>query len=83
MEQKLLAAIVGAVAAYIQQEESATNALRSEVNYWRLSGWGAHMNARVNVRQIVPQSGKGIWWYFGLEKSMADRVRWKIGKYGK
>ena len=73
MEQKLLTAIMGAVAVYIQQEESSQSA--SGINAWRLLGQRAQMTARTNARQVTPLPGRGVWRYCGLEKLMTARAR--------
>lgn len=68
MEPKLLTAIMGAVALYIQQEESSQSA--SGINAWRLLGQRAQMSARNNARQLTPLPERGLWRYCGLEKLM-------------
>lgn len=75
MEQKLLAAIMGVVAAYIQQEDGSQNTARG-MNAWWLLGQRWQINARTNARQVKPLPGMGVWRYCGLEKLMAARVRW-------
>ena len=74
MDPKLLTAIMGAVAAYMQQEESSQSA--SAINAWRLLGQRAQMSARTNARRVTPLPDRGLWRYFGLEKLMTARAKW-------
>jgi hypothetical protein len=74
MNPGILAAITGAVAAYIQDEESAHNASRDELNFWRLSGRMAQMNRRINAWQAMSQRGNDAWKYYGLERLMAAQT---------
>ena len=80
MEQRLLAAIMGAVTAYIQQEQGGRATSGIGKNAWRLLGQRAQMSARTNARQANPLPGSGVWRYRGLEKLMVTRVRRELRK---
>ncbi|MFC1905610.1 hypothetical protein ACFLXL_02240 [Chloroflexota bacterium] len=78
MEQKVLAAIMGAVTAYIQQEENDRGVYRNKSNAWWLLGQRRQMNA--NTSQTIPILGREAWRYGGLERSMIIGKGWNINK---
>jgi hypothetical protein len=81
MEKSLLAAIIGAVSAYIQQEEISSAATENRGGAWRLGGQLETMRSRTNASNAVrPHFGKGLWRYSRLEESITARARWKVRK---
>jgi hypothetical protein len=80
MEKNLLAAIMGAVGAYIQQEEASRTDSRVGISTWRLLGQRQQVRARTNAKRIRPQPRGGVWRYYNLGESMTSRTRWIVEK---
>ncbi len=81
MEKSLLAAIIGAVSAYIQQEEISRATTENGSGSWWLKGQREPMKAQTNASIVVrPHLGKGLWRYSRLEESITARARWKVRK---
>jgi hypothetical protein len=78
MEKDLLAAITGAVAAYIQQEDMPKAAFESRMSAWRLFGLLQLMGARTNSKVVKLPSRRSTWRFSGLQKSMRARAMWGI-----
>jgi hypothetical protein len=81
MKKSLLAATIGAVSAYIQQEGISRTATENRGGTRRLGGQLETMKARTNASIVVrPRFGKGLWRHSTLEESTTARARWKVRK---
>jgi hypothetical protein len=79
MEKNLLAAIMGAISAYIQQGEASQAASNGMTSWW-LRGQREQVRARTNVQGIKHQPGVVTWRHYGLEEAMTARARLMIKK---
>jgi hypothetical protein len=81
MKKSLLAATIGAVSAYIQQEGISRTATEHRGDTWWLGGQLETMKARTNASIVIrPRFGKGLWRHSRPEESTAARARWKVRK---
>jgi hypothetical protein len=78
MDKNLLAAIIGAVSAYIQQEGVSRVVTENVSSAWWLRGQRELMASRINTRGVFrPNWRKDTWQRSRLNESMAARARWK------
>ena len=79
MDKNLLAAIIGAVSAYIQQEGVSRVSAENVSSTWWLRGQRELMTSRINTRGVFrPNWGKDTWQRSRLNESITARARWKI-----
>lgn len=79
MDKNLLAAIIGAVSAYIQQEGVSKAGKENVSSTWWFRGQRELVMSRVNTRGVFrPNWGKDTWQRSRLNESMASNPNWKI-----
>jgi hypothetical protein len=82
MEKNLLAAIIGAVSAYIQQESVSRASEENVSSTWWLRGQRELMTSRINTRGVSRTNWvKGTWRRSRRDEFMGARSRWKIRKF--
>jgi len=79
MDKNLLAAITGAVSAYIQQEGVSRADVKNVSSTWWLRRQRELVTSQVNTRGVFrPNWGKDTWQRSRLNESMASSPNWKI-----